>query len=117
MKKLLFIIAIFFCFSCATTPPSPVNQESSAIAIHAGATFHSGLTTIDCFRPEKVYFIKLNDDNSLMSNNLIESTLNVEAWWGDNLIGRNTTYAFNLPPGRYAAVAAYGTGYIYFLRI
>jgi len=115
MKKIKFIVCFFAVVSqlnCSTTPPSPLNQESSAVAIHVGANYHSAVLSLDCFRPEKVYFIKLDDSNTLTGKELVESTMNVEAWWGDNLIGRNTIYLFNLPPGRYAAVAAYGTGYI-----
>lgn len=112
MWKYLFWMCLFCFLGCATKSPAPLDDESSVLAINVGVGFHSNLTTFDCFRPEIVYFIKLDADNNIMSDDLIESTMNVEAWWGDNFIGRNTTYLFNLKPGKYAAVAAYGYGYI-----
>jgi len=104
--KIISFSIIAFIAGCLSIPKQD-NNESSVIAIKVSGTIRLGILSWDEFRPIKVFFIRLDNTDKLISEDIIESTINDTSW----LVGRDTTYLFNVEPGKYAAVAAYGTGY------
>ena len=109
MKKyflLFIIIAMFINANCTTPPPTRINKESSVIAINIWFPIHSALLTSDAFIPNKVYFIKIEDNDSLKAKSVITSNYWTESW--NPGPARYTLYLMGAEPGKYAAVAASG---------
>lgn len=106
--KSLSLLALFVLFSCASIPKQTA-QNNSAIAITISADVRSGLLSVKNVKPEKVYFIKLNSTNdSLLKNSGIVSEYNFESWLGSLTSDSTDNFLFDVEPGIYAAVAAYG---------
>lgn len=97
---LVLIIMLISLVSCAsiTPAPQPKSKESSGIAIYL--EFEPPISVFGIkIKPNKVYFVKLNEeesDTSLSKNTLISSNYNQDGY----------VYLLNASPGRYAAVSA-----------
>jgi hypothetical protein len=112
MKKYhlsIIIATILIIVNCSTAPPTRANKESSIIAINIYLQTHTSLLTMDTFQPEKIYFIKIEDGNTLKVNKIIASNYCTESW--NPGPARYTVYLMGAEPGKYAAVAASGIGH------
>jgi len=110
MKK--YILSIFalsiilFIIGCASMPPAPLDKESCAVTMNVGVSLNMGIVPWEWFRTEKIFFIKLEEDNSIMRKEILETNLFRRHWFPVNY---QRIYLINIPPGRYAAIGAYGS--------
>ena len=109
MKIITIIInvaLIIFIVGCTSIPQKQNNSESSVIAIDIGGTADEERVAWGMIESVKVFFVRLDNDDKLISNDIIE-------WSGGEdkprPFGERTIYLFNVKPGRYAAVAVYGS--------
>ena len=107
MISILFSITITSC-AIFQAPPAPPNiiapaSEISALVIAVDMPVQVWLNNWQGFQPEKVLFIKLDDDRSLFQGELIES--NYLCMTG---IAERYVLLLNAAPGIYAAVASIG---------
>ncbi|RJQ65853.1 MAG: hypothetical protein C4519_26980 [Desulfobacteraceae bacterium] len=114
-KTLLKIVSLMATLSiligCAIIPEppppppavAPNQSEITAVAISVDLSVYVTFNKSAPFEPEQIFFVKLDDTNTLMQNEIIASNFKYVA-------GAFEIYVFllNTTPGRYAAVAATG---------
>jgi hypothetical protein len=111
MKHKLLFILIIFITACATATPKATNINNSAIALTIGADIHSGLLTVEDIAPGKIFFVRLKSiDDSIMQKRGVLSTYSRESFWGNLKKDSTDNILFDVEPGVYAPIAAYGTG-------
>ena len=89
-----FVAAMFLSACASAPPPRPHNPEGAIIGIVVDIRapvrlFHG--------HPDRVFFIKLDDEHGLFQNQVIPSSYT----------SGGRVYLLNATPGRYAAVAAF----------
>lgn len=110
MKK--YILSIFllsiipFIIDCASIPPAPMDKESCAVAVDVDVSSYIGVIPWKWFHAEKIFFIKLREDSSIMQKEILETNLVIRHYFPLNY---SRIYLINIPPGRYAAIGAYGS--------
>jgi hypothetical protein len=106
--KFLLLFVLFLMLSC-TSLPKLSTGKNSAIAITLGTDVHLRLLTLKNIKPEKIYFVKLNSiSDSLLKKSNIVSEYSFESRWMSSMSYGADNFLFNIEPGIYAAVAAYG---------
>jgi len=103
MQKLFAAILIMGLLGCAGTMPpvKPLSSEMPAIGI---AIKIRAPVKIFSSKPNRVYFIKLDEaDSAASANYLVQSNQLIQS----NYVNQNQMYLLNAKPGRYAVVAAF----------
>lgn len=94
---------------CASIPKA-TEGNSSAVAITVIADVYSSpMVTDTTLNPEKVFFVRLADQNAgILKGEIVESNYQHEAWWSFLKSGGIDSFLLNVPAGTYAAVAVSG---------
>jgi hypothetical protein len=100
MKAKILLIPLLL-ISCITLPPPPdmIDDNSSLLAIDISISYKPlPLLPVYYRTPESVYFVKLNDDDNLLTQTQIKRS-NYSTGYGGIVI--------NAEPGKYVAIAAH----------
>lgn len=113
-SKTLLVLLMLIVSGCASIPVVP-EKGKSTIAITIDIDVHARYTGFGGFKPEKVFYIKLdNKDDTLKKEQIIAYGYRncpfLDSFGG----GCTDTFLLNTEPGVYAAVGAYGkTGTVF----
>jgi hypothetical protein len=101
------MLAALLITGCASAPPPNFpGQEVAGIAVSVDLTVQSSWTSWMTFNPLEIYFIRIDAGDGITSRDLIRSNHVSSLGF---MSGAYAAYLLNAKPGRYAAVAAYGT--------
>jgi hypothetical protein len=111
--QLLFVLPVTFSLlvsGCASIPKA-IEENSSAVAITVVADVYSSpMVTDTTLKPEKVFFVRLADQNAgILKGEIVASNYQHEAWWSSLKSGGIDSFLLNIPAGTYAAIAVSGS--------
>lgn len=109
-KLQVLIVSLTLLVSGCASIPKANEANSSAVAITVVADVYSSpMVTDTTLKPEKVFFVRLADqDAGILKGEIVVSNYNHEAWWSFLKSGGIDSFLLNVPAGTYAAVAVSG---------
>lgn len=107
---LVLLISVTLLVSGCASIPKAIEANSSAVAITVVADVYSSpMVTDTTLKPEKVFFVRLADQNAgILKGEIFVSNYNHEAWWSFLKSGGIDSFLLNVPAGTYVAVAVTG---------
>lgn len=105
----VFLVFLLLLVSGCTGIPVVAEKGKSSVAITIDVDVHAQITVLQSFKPEKVFYIKLdNKDDTLKKNQIIAYGYRNCPFFNELFGTCNDTFLLNADPGIYAAVGAYG---------